>query len=73
MINVKRINGRDMVVNADSIDTVESKPDTIITMNNGNKIIVLDSVSEIVKKVIEYRRKINQETKEKRKKMLEEG
>jgi len=60
MIRVKKINGEEVVINAELIETVEAKPDTTISMVTGNKIIVKDTVSEVIEKIIEYRRLVNQ-------------
>jgi len=56
MIRVKKINGEEIVINAELIENVEARPDTTISLTTGNKIIVQDTVSEVIKKVIEYRR-----------------
>ena len=65
MIKVKKINGEEIVINAELIETVEARPDTTISLATGNKIIVKDTVSEIIKKVIEYRRLVKQKRTEK--------
>lgn len=57
MIKVTKINGEELVVNAELIETVKATPDTIIFLTTGRKVIVLNSVDEIVEKVIAYRRK----------------
>ena len=57
MIRVIRINGHEFVVNAEMIEFVESTPDTIITMSDGKKIIVKDSVEEVIEKMIEYKQR----------------
>lgn len=56
MINVTRLNGKPMVVNAELIRTVEENPDTTITLINGDRIIVRESMAEVVELVIEYGR-----------------
>lgn len=56
MISITRLNGKEMLVNAELIEFIESTPDTIITTSSGKKVIVQDSVEEVVRKVIEYRR-----------------
>ncbi len=60
MIRVKKINGEEIVINAELIEIVEARPDTTISMATGNKIIVKDTVSEVMEKVVEYRRLVNQ-------------
>ena len=68
MIKVKKINGEEIVINAELIETVEARPDTTISLATGNKIIVKDTVSEIIEKVIEYRRLVNQKRSRKKNK-----
>ena len=56
MIRLRRLNEAEIVVNADQIMCVESTPDTIVTMMNGEKIIAKDSVDEVIQKVVEFKR-----------------
>lgn len=58
MIKVVRLNGRELVVNAELIQFVESTPDTVITLSTKEKILVKESVDGIIDKVINYRRLI---------------
>jgi flagellar protein FlbD len=44
------------VLNADLIKTLESVPDTVVTLLSGEKLLVRESVDEIVERVKEYRR-----------------
>ena len=62
MISVTRINGEELVINAELIELVESTPDTFITLTTGRKLIVRDAEDEIVSKVIDYRRRISEGT-----------
>jgi flagellar protein FlbD len=57
MIAVTRINGKQIIINADLIEFVETTPDTIITTITGKKIIVKDSAENVVDKIIAYRQK----------------
>jgi flagellar protein FlbD len=57
MIKVTRLNGQEIVVNADLIEYLESSPDTIIALTTGKKIMVKESVDEVIERIIEYRRK----------------
>ena len=43
MIEVTRLNGTQILVNADLIELVEETPDTVITFTTGRKIIVKES------------------------------
>ncbi len=58
MIAVTRLNGTEFVVNAEQIKMLESTPDTMITLLNGDRFIVSESVQEIVRRAIEYGRSI---------------
>lgn len=48
----------EFVLNADLIESVEETPDTVITLTNGNKVIVEERMDDIVRLVIEYRREV---------------
>lgn len=59
MIKVTRLKSEDeLVLNAELIETIEETPDTVITLVNGKKMIVEESMDEIVRKVMDYRRAI---------------
>lgn len=59
MIRLQRLNGDEVVVNAELIETVEPHPqDTTLHLVTGNRVIVKNTEEEIVEKVLEYRRKI---------------
>ena len=56
MIHITRLNGRPIVLNSDLIKFVERAPDTVITLTNGEKLIVRESEEEVVQLVREFRR-----------------
>jgi len=56
MIKVTRLNGKEFVVNAELIQYVEATPDTVITLVNHEKLVVKESIDEIVRRVVEYGR-----------------
>ncbi|MCF6466307.1 flagellar FlbD family protein [Clostridium sp. Cult2] len=58
MIKVKRLNGKEFVVNSDLIQFVEETPDTVITLTTGQKVVVVESVDQIIDKVISYKAKL---------------
>jgi len=58
MIPLIRLDGSEVVVNADLIATVEKTPDTMLTLTTGHHILVKQSVEDVVVGVIAYRRKI---------------
>lgn len=59
MITVTRLNDKELIINSDYIECFEETPDTTITMTTGRKIIVKESVDEILDKIIEFKNKIN--------------
>ena len=58
MIKVTAMNNKDFILNADHIEKIEEVPETLITLTNGKKYIVLESVEEIVEEVLRYKNKI---------------
>lgn len=58
MIEVTRLNGTQILVNADLIELVEETPDTVITFTTGRKIIVKESRQQIKSLVKAYKREI---------------
>jgi len=58
MIRLTRISHATFVLNADLIQSVESTPDTVITLTSGQKVMVLESADAVVDRVIEFRRRI---------------
>ena len=46
------------MVNADLIESVETTPDTVVTLTSGNKLIVRDSMETLQQKIIDFKRKI---------------
>ncbi len=58
MIRLTRMNGTEVVVNADLIEFVEMTPDTLITLLTGKKIPVRESSDDVMSRVISYRRAI---------------
>ena len=59
MIHVTRINRVPLVLNSDLIEHIEWAPDTIISLTNGQKFMVLDSADEVIQRVIAFRRQIH--------------
>ena len=61
MIEVSRLNGKRFVVNCELIKYIESTPDTVITLATNEKIMVLESLSDVVRLTMEYRKRLYQE------------
>jgi len=52
------MNNKEFILNVDLIELIEETPDTVITLNNGHKMIVIETAEEVMKKIIDYKRKI---------------
>ena len=58
MIRLTRLNGSSIALNSDLIKFVENAPDTVITLINGEKMIVRESTEDLIQKLVEFRRSI---------------
>ena len=56
MIDVTRLNGKEITINCELIEVVEETPDTVVTLTTGKKIIVKESRQMIKNLVKLYRR-----------------
>lgn len=59
MIEVTRLKGTTIIINAELIEMIEETPDTVITLTSGKKYIVNESGKDIIDLVIDYKRKIH--------------
>ena len=55
MIIVTRLHGASVAVNCDLIERVEAAPETVVTLVDGSRYVVRESVSEIVEKIRAFR------------------
>lgn len=58
MIKVTKFNRAEYYLNACLIETVEATPDTVITLVNGKKLVVLDAVPDVLAAIEAYYRSI---------------
>jgi flagellar protein FlbD len=58
VIQLTRLNGQPIMVNSDLIESVETTPDTVITLVSGNKLIVRDTMQTVQDRIVEFKRKI---------------
>jgi len=58
MIKVTTMDKREIAVNSDLIERIESIPETMISLNNGKKIIVLNSMDEVLEKITVYKKEV---------------
>ncbi|WP_121609255.1 flagellar FlbD family protein [Mesobacillus foraminis] len=59
MINVTRLNGKSFMINALFIETIESFPDTTITLTNGKKFVVKETEFQVCQLIIEFYQTVN--------------
>ncbi|MFN8034886.1 MAG: flagellar FlbD family protein [Acidimicrobiia bacterium] len=55
MITLTRLNGPPLAINCDLIERAEATPDTVLTLVDGTKYVVSESVEEVVERVREFR------------------
>jgi flagellar protein FlbD len=55
MIIVTRLHGGSVAVNCDLIERVEATPDTVVTLVDGGRYVVRETVGEVVDKVRAFR------------------
>ncbi len=60
MIRLTRLNHTPIVVNAELIEYLEATPDTVISLVNGQKLTVLESLEGVMEEIIDYHRQIRQ-------------
>lgn len=58
MIQLTRLNGKPFVLNADLIRTIEERPDTTVTLVNGDTLIVKEGMVEVVRRAVDYGRAV---------------
>jgi flagellar protein FlbD len=58
MIQLTRLNHDEITINSDLIECLESTPDTLVKLTNGESFMVRESVEEVVQRVVDFRRRI---------------
>ena len=58
MIRLTHLNGKPFVVNADLVKFIEETPDTVITMRDGDRIVIREKADEVVERAIRYSRSV---------------
>ena len=57
MIVLTQLNGEQVVLNAEMIETLLATPDTVIGLTSGKKLVVRESVAEVAERVESYLRR----------------
>jgi flagellar protein FlbD len=58
MIALTKLNKQRVIINAELIKFIEQTPDTMITLINGDHLMVRETVQEVVDMAIDYARQI---------------
>ena len=58
VIQLTRLNNTRLALNCDLIKYVEEAPDTVITLLNGEKLVVRETTAEVIDRVCEFRRSV---------------
>ena len=58
MVLVTKLNNSPYYLNPHLIETIESRPDTTITLASSKNLVIKENPKELIKKIIEYRRSI---------------
>ncbi len=59
MIEVTKMGGEKITLNADLIEQVKATPDTVITLTTEKRIIVEEDKDEVVKRVMRYQQRVH--------------
>ena len=60
MIEVTRRDGTTVLINVDQIESIERTPDTMVSLANGHKIVVRESPTELVERIVAFKRALEQ-------------
>ena len=58
MIRLTRLNNQPLAVNSDLIKFVEQSHDTVLTLINGDKVVVRENVDEVLDRILQFRHSI---------------
>lgn len=54
MIKLTHLGGEVFVLNADLIQYVEARPDTFVTLTTGERLVVMESMDEVLRRAVVY-------------------
>ncbi|HUC90966.1 MAG TPA: flagellar FlbD family protein [Paenibacillus sp.] len=58
MIEMTRLNGTKLIINALLIETIEEVPDTVITLTTGKKILASEPAAVLIDRIRQHLREI---------------
>ena len=54
MIKLTRLGGEPFILNAELIQYVEARPDTFVTLCGGERVVVVETMEEVLRRTVEY-------------------
>lgn len=57
MIKLTRLDGEPFVLNAELIRYIERRPDTFITLTSGDRIVVVETMDQVIDRAVEYQQR----------------
>jgi flagellar protein FlbD len=54
MIKLTRLNASPVVINVFLIEHLDATPDTVVSLTNGRRFVVKESVDEVIERAVEY-------------------
>ncbi len=61
MICVTRLNNSVFYINPDLIEFIEASPDTVISFSTGRKVVVQETIDEVISRIVSFKNKIFRE------------
>lgn len=58
MVWLTRLDGTTFMLNADLIEHIEHTPDTVMTLTNGHRFVVRESIADIEEQIVRFRQRI---------------
>jgi flagellar protein FlbD len=58
MVRLSRLNGQVIAVNPDLITWIEVTPDTTLSLLGGDKVMVRESLDDVIERIVAFRREI---------------
>lgn len=58
MIKLTHLNRKEFHVNSDMIQYIETTPDTLIVLSNGDRIMVVEPPEEVVRRFVLYKQRL---------------
>lgn len=58
MIQLTRLNNEQFALNTDLIERVDVTPDTVLTLIDGTKYVVAESIDELIDRVVAFRARV---------------